>query len=106
VSTIRASRAFSKGRLGERTHVLLGAAPWEGVNDLVKGFFCGAFGLGAATLVLEVVVAGQRPRRFFETAFVLVYMLVIHADLSWFELMILIVRDSYCAQRRLLPVEI
>jgi hypothetical protein len=105
VSTIRASRAFSKARLGERTHVLLGAAPWEGVNDLVKGFLCGAFGLVAATLVLEVVVAGQRARHFFETAFVLVYMLVIHADLSWFEL-ILIVRDSYCAQRRLLPVEI
>jgi hypothetical protein len=87
--------------LGERTHVLLGAAPWEGVNDLVKGFFCGAFGLVAATLVLEVVVAGQRARRFFETVFALVYMLVIHADLSWFELMILIVRDSYGAQRRL-----
>jgi hypothetical protein len=33
-------------------------------------------------------------------------MLVIHADLSWFELMILIVRDGYCAQGRLLPVEI
>jgi hypothetical protein len=94
VSTIRASRAFSKARSGERTHVLLGAAPWEGVNDLVQGLICGAFGLVAATLVLEVVVAGQRACRFFERAFALVYMLVIHADLSWFELMILIVRAN------------
>jgi hypothetical protein len=71
-----------------RARVLLRAPPWDGVNDLFNGVFCGAFGVVAATLVFEAFVAGQRACRFFQSAFAWVYMLVIHADLSWFESMI------------------
>src|ERR1700733_9584254 len=83
--------AVTVSSLSDKTgSALLRAPPRQSVNDLLNGLLVRALGPVAATLVVEAFVAGQRACRAFQTAFALVYMLVIHAGLSWFESMILI----------------